>query len=547
MDITDCVVLGYSEMPFNVYEQVATAKGSRSPEYRMLQRDYLDVAGEHLPYLDALTELKHRTGDSSNASWYHLGEVSNLAAVYLTSYLRRHGYTADFISMLPAEEDRLAQLLQNRTVLTVAITTTFYLTPLPVIDLVKQVRRYQPECTIIVGGPLISNLAHDLEVANLEYTLSEMGADVYVREAQGELTLSRVIHQIHSGSPLTEVPNCYLKDGGRFRFTYVLQENNELDECSIDWDSFDDWELGETVQMRTARSCAFKCSFCDYPLRAGALAVASIATVEQELKQLARRGVRNIVFVDDTFNVPIERFKNLCRMMIHNGFNFRWFSYFRCSNARDTETFDLLLQSGCGGVFLGIESADDGVLLNMNKKASSELYRRGISELNERGIPSFASFIVGFPGETDATVHRTVEFLNSASPTFYRAEPHWYNSRAPIASQANKFGLQGRGYQWHHDTMSIEQACDGVDYIFHNVDASLWMPMYMFDFWALPYLLGKGMTLEQVIAFHRHGEQAMKRRIAGTNSQQELNALQQLCARVDLRASRYQLNSVPVN
>ena len=47
------------------------------------------------------------------------------------------------------------------------------------------------------------------------------------------------------------------------------------------------------------------------------------------------------------FNVPIGRFKELCRMMIRNNFDFQWFTFFRCSAARDTEIYDLMQASGC--------------------------------------------------------------------------------------------------------------------------------------------------------------------------------------------------------
>ena len=83
--------------------------------------------------------------------------------------------------------------------------------------------------------------------------------------------------------------------------------------------------LGRTVQTRTARSCAYRCSFCDYPIRAGKLALAAVDIVERELAMLHARGVANVVFVDDTFNVPEERFRALCAMMIRRRFGFRWF------------------------------------------------------------------------------------------------------------------------------------------------------------------------------------------------------------------------------
>src|SRR5580692_8915848 len=77
------------------------------------------------------------------------------------------------------------------------------------------------------------------------------------------------------------------------------------------------------------------------------------------------------VFVDDTFNVPLPRFKKLLRMMIDKAWGFEWISFFRCSNA-DEEAFDLMARSGCIGVFLGIESGDQTILEYMDKHAKVE-------------------------------------------------------------------------------------------------------------------------------------------------------------------------------
>jgi radical SAM PhpK family P-methyltransferase len=293
----------------------------------------------------------------------------------------------------------------------------------------------------------------------------------------------------------------YLRTDPGFRYTRPKPETNDLDECAIAWDQFSDGDIGATVQTRTARSCAFKCSFCDFPVRAGALSLASIETVEWELRQLAARDVRNVVFIDDTFNVPIGRFKELCKMMIRNGFDFDWYSFFRCSAARDDETYDLMQASGCKGVFLGIESGDESVLKNMAKGGSLHHYRNGIAALHERGIITFASLICGFPGETEQSVSNTISFLNDTQPTFFRTELWWYNHRAPVHAQAPSMGIKGRGYEWEHATMNVHQACDAADIMFREVSGPTWLPGYNYDFWSLPYLLGKGFSLDQITRF----------------------------------------------
>ncbi|GCE02651.1 tRNA-2-methylthio-N(6)-dimethylallyladenosine synthase [Embleya hyalina] len=475
-------------------------------------RDHCLVEGRRLPYMDVINMYANRAGvGGTDANHYHVGEVPNLAAIYLTNFLLRRGLTADHVSLFTPERDRIARILADRDPRTAAITTTFHLTPAPVIEIVRFVRAHHPETTIIVGGPLVDNLTTataDPEALSDLFDL--MDADVYVRESQGEATLLRAVAALREGHSLADTPNLYLRRSDGFAFTRAQPEANSLDEVAIDWSLFSDAELGATVQTRTARSCAFKCSFCDFPARAGALALADITTVEAELRALSDRGVRNIVFIDDTFNVPPKRFTELLKMMVRNDFDFGWYSFFRCSSTRDEETFDLMAQSGCRAVFLGIESASDSILKLMNKSAKSAQYRHGIEQLKARGITTFASFVVGFPGENADTVRETIDFLNTAAPTFFRAEPWWYNHRSPIHARAAELRIFGQGYDWRHASMDIHGACDARDAIFDSVTTSTWIPSYNFDFWALPYLVGKGMEIEQAVEFHALAERAMR-------------------------------------
>ena len=68
-------------------------------------------------------------------------------------------------------------------------------------------------------------------------------------------------------------------------------------------------------------------------------------------------------------------------------------------------------ESGCDGVYLGLESGCDEVLENMNKKATIKEYQRGLDSLKENDITTFASFIVGFPGESNETVPAQLNLL----------------------------------------------------------------------------------------------------------------------------------------
>src|SRR6266545_3165860 len=373
----DCVTIGYNEPPFEVYEGLLSRYGEDSEAYRDLKFSFIDIDGKKLNYVDLLNYVYSAVNGTSNESTardkFKACDIPNLAAAYLTHYLRKRGFEARYINLFQHEKARLARYLAQDP-LCVAITTTFYVVNFPIHEMVKFIRERNDKVKIIIGGPLIANHARNNQGDEFKAALADLGADIYVIESQGELTLSKLVSRLKNGESLSNVPNiAYFEDGVLIR-TAVLPENTSLDEDFIEWRVFADEDLGATLQTRTARSCAFKCSFCNYPTRAGKLTLASVDTVEQELDSMRDLGyVKNVVFIDDTFNVPLPRFKDICRLMIKKNYKFNWFSYFRCSNS-DEEAIELMAESGCRGVFLGVESGSPRILTNMNKAATVEKY-----------------------------------------------------------------------------------------------------------------------------------------------------------------------------
>jgi len=186
--------------------------------------------------------------------------------------------------------------------------------------------------------------------------------------------------------------------------------------------------------------------------------------------------------------------------MIKNRFEFRWFSHFRAGNA-DAECLELMKQSGCMAVFLGIESGDQGVLNHMNKAAKVERYAWAIEQLHKQGIISFASFIVGFPGETQESVRRTIEFIESTAPDFYQAALYYHYQATPIHQKRTEHGIRGDAYSWRHNTMTWQEAAASVEFMYRTVNHSTILPIFGFDFFGIPYFLKKNISLEQFSGF----------------------------------------------
>src|SRR5262249_47072636 len=148
----------------------------------------------------------------------------------------------------------------------------------------------------------------------------------------------------------------------------------------------------------------------------------SVADVERELDKLAALGtVTTLTFIDDTFNVPKRRFKELLRMMIRNRYDFKWNSFYRADHG-DEQAIALMAETGCEGVFLGVESGSDTMLKAMNKTARRKDYLKAIPLLQQHGISCYASLIIGYPGETRETVDETIDLIERAAPDYFRAQ-----------------------------------------------------------------------------------------------------------------------------
>jgi p-methyltransferase len=504
----DCVVVGYNDVDFATHLKAQKTGEKYSGGYRSSKANSLIYHGERITYTKLLNQvIAQATGVNPDLNVFNL---PNLAVCYLKSFLSRRGLNIEIVNFFNAEKEHFAALLRESPN-AVALTTTFYTDDEPVIELVDFIRQHCPETKIVVGGPHIFNLHTHHDPATQEFLWKKLGADVYVYDPQGESTLSRILHHLRESpeKDLSSIPNLiYRTNGDTFEKTGKLVENNDLDENTVDWSFFDRDFMTPTVSMRTARSCAFKCSFCSYPFLAGELTLTSLEAVEKEMRYLKENGVKNINFIDDTFNIPLPRFKDLCRMMIRNKFDFNWYSMYRCSNS-DDEAFELLAESGCKGVFLGIESGSNTILKNMNKAAKRERYMDGIGKLHKNNVITMASFIVGFPGETEETIQETIDFIEQTSPTFYRAMLYYHDVKVPIHKQAKDFELTGAGYSWKHKTMDWQRAADWIESMYRTITSSSVFPAHGLDLEGIAYLLGEGLELGQIRRFAAIGQKML--------------------------------------
>jgi anaerobic magnesium-protoporphyrin IX monomethyl ester cyclase len=416
------------------------------------------------------------------------------SGLLLSSHLRRAGANVHLINVVEPETEReLMPALAAFDPQVVVMSTTFILSRSHFIRAAAKIRAAAPGAFVVAGGQHIyTSLLYMNEAERVEY-LTAAGIDAFINDSQGEGGLLALCEALAAGAPLDDVKNLIWRNpAGVVSHNSLKPELNDINSTLID---FQDANQGSVVHMRTARSCSFKCAFCSYPTIAGSLALMDLDNVRLTLEHARAKGVSSLVFSDDTFNVPEERFSKILDLMIDIEWDIPWYSFLRCQYL-DESLVRKMKATNCDGVFLGIESGSDPILKNMKKGAIINFYRDGIRWLKENDITTIGAFVVGFPGETEKTVDLTRSFIENSGIDYYFLQPFFYLHHAPIHKRADHFGLKGDGLFWSHKTMNWKTAVAHVYRLFVDIKNSTFINPDN-NMWEYIYLRSKGMTRDE--------------------------------------------------
>jgi p-methyltransferase len=495
----------YDRLPLDRLELFQNLVQLRSVYYRGGFKSHLDMfnlARDGTSFHEGTPEQRRRQLDI----WH----LPGLNGILIASQLLHDGYETAVINHADAEWDRFESCYaSSREPPLVAISTTFHLNYGEVRRLTKRLLAFDPDMKIVLGGAFANEQTINGTIEGFEHPMRKYGFRYVLHGFNSEADLIALVRALRTGGDLRRVPNlAWLDDEGRFHASLKLWRNPTLGAKSVLWDEIDLPFLHKTVQLRTASGCPFACSFCSYPETAGGHFASEVQGVKAELDRIGRlHGIEQIIFIDDTFNVPIGRFSKILRLV--EPYGLRWYSFLRCQYV-DEDQVRLMRDSGCAGVYLGIESANDRVLKNMNKRATRAQFERGMRLLKKYEIPMFVAFVLGFPGETDATIEEDIDFAESNGVDFYSLKEFYYMPHTSVHAERERFGLAGGGNEWSHATMTSTRASEIKLEMFKRVKNSIYIDADT-SLWYIAYLLDQGFTLAQVKSAQRFVNEMMAR------------------------------------
>ena len=174
--------------------------------------------------------------------------------------------------------------------------------------------------------------------------------------------------------------------------------------------------------MKIAEGCDYKCAFCIIPTLRGAYRSRPADSIVREAQALAQRGVKELLLISqDTTFYGIDRQERgaLARLLrqLNAVDGLEWVRLlYLYPTTIDDETLAAMAdcEKVCKYIDLPLQHASNPVLKRMKRPGTRQKYDQLLTRIRARvpGVALRTTFIVGFPGESDADVDELCGFVD---------------------------------------------------------------------------------------------------------------------------------------
>jgi radical SAM superfamily enzyme YgiQ (UPF0313 family) len=260
------------------------------------------------------------------------------------------------------------------------------------------------DATIVLGGAGYSIFP--------EEALSFLDADMGI-QGEGEVIFPDLIERIEQGASLLGLPGLYLPGHGLPCERMFVKNLDRLLLPDVDLWSTPSLKEELWMPVQTRRGCPLSCSYCSTETIEGRMIRRhSPEAIVGWIARWRKAGVHQFYFVDNTFNLPASYAKEICRKLIDQDLNIKWWSILYPKHV-DKELAAYMARAGCEQVSMGFESGSERILENMNKRFTLEEVRKISEILSEQGIKRMGFLLLGSPGETRESVEESLVFADS--------------------------------------------------------------------------------------------------------------------------------------
>lgn len=382
---------------------------------------------------------------------YHCGVLESagtwmpLGLVYVAGSLQKAGYEVkiyDAMSKFDSLEDIKEYIRQYSpdAVSTAAYTSSIH----DAIHVLRIAKDVNPEIITFLGG------IHPTFCWE-EILLNDGKIVDYIIRGEGEITTTELLDNIFAG-----------KDPGVAGVAYIKNDNitctgdrpliSDLDNLPAAWDlvEWEDYTFktkkdSTLAVVSSSRGCTQECTFCSQRLfwkeKWRARTPESFVS---ELEYLNRTyGVDVAMIADETPTYDRERWEKILDLLIEKEIGVEILMETRVDDIlRDKDIMDKYYRAGILHIYVGVESANQETLELYKKNLKIEQSKEAIDLINNAGIISETSFVLGMPDETPESIEAAQKLAKYYDPdlAFFLAIAPWpysdiYTELAPYVEE----------------------------------------------------------------------------------------------------------------
>jgi anaerobic magnesium-protoporphyrin IX monomethyl ester cyclase len=367
---------------------------------------------------------------------YHCGVLESagtwmpLGMVYVAGTLQKAGYDVsiyDAMSKFDTFDDirKHINYFDPDAVGTAAYTSSIY----DAVSVLRIAKEVNPEIITLLGG-IHATFCWE-ELLNKESSVVD-----YIIRGEGDIAPKELLDCVFAGKK-ADIPGIAYARNGKIICTKERPLISDLDALPLAWNlvewkdySFKTKKNSTLAVVSSSRGCTQKCTFCSQRLfwrekwRAR-----SPENFVSELEHLnSTYGVDVAMIADETPTFDRERWEKILDLLVEKNLDLELLMETRVDDIlRDKDIINKYMESGILHIYVGAESASQDTLDRYNKNLKVEQSKEAIDLINNAGIISETSFVLGMPDETPQSIEDAVKLAKYYSPdlAFFLAIAPW--------------------------------------------------------------------------------------------------------------------------
>jgi radical SAM superfamily enzyme YgiQ (UPF0313 family) len=284
-------------------------------------------------------------------------------------------------------------------------------------QLVSLIREVKPNIPVILGGNIVKDSSDQLLFKTIGIDFGIIG--------EAEVAFPTLLKTLR-GPDTKEfdiLPNLVYKNKNG---EIVRNKQERIDLAEINffpaWHRFDMSyyinkallsQIGDRLKFMpviTGRGCIGKCTFCSPSI--GGFRKRPILDVINEIKTISSKYDFDFIFFQNELFYPdVKTIREFCKKYIESRINVPWAASVRVDSNIDVDTFRLMKEAGCLEIMGGLESGSEKILKQTMKGITTDQTRIFFNNAKQANLRAWGDFIIGFEGETEQDVQKTIDLL----------------------------------------------------------------------------------------------------------------------------------------